>query len=140
MSKRTTQTNDRQKAIEQKKRLEQLTIHLKMNLVDLAKLSGLNKNTLYHVGSGEKSDMTERTASRIEYHVKKKLKVVVNKEWLLEGKGEMIIEETPSPSQETKTVEKSTEQDIDWREKYYSLLEKYVKLLERPTEFTGKHK
>ncbi len=117
-----------------------MTIHLKMNLVDLAKLSGLNKNTLYHVGSGEKSDMTERTASRIEYHVKKKLKVVVNKEWLLEGKGEMIIEETPSPSQETKTVEKSTEQDIDWREKYYSLLEKYVKLLERPTEFTGKHK
>lgn len=140
MSKRTTQTNDGQKAIEQKKRLEQLVIHLKMNLVDLAKLSGLNKNTLYHVGSGEKSEMTERTASRIEYHVRKKLGVFVNKEWLLEGEGEMIIEQLSPKTNEAKIVEKHTGQDTDWREKYYSLLEKYVKLLERPTEFTGKHK
>lgn len=61
--------NDRQKALEQKQRLEQLVIHLKMNLVDLADLSGLNKNTLYHVGSGEKSEITERSVARICYHL-----------------------------------------------------------------------
>lgn len=110
---------NRQKAIEQKKRLEQLVIHLKMNLVDLAKLTGLNKNTLYHVGSGEKSEMTERTASRIEYHVRKKLEVFVNKEWLLEGVGEMIVENNSSDNNTiTKPVveEKQQRNNIEKRE------------------------
>lgn len=110
---------NRQKAIEQKKRLEQLVIHLKMDLVDLAKLTGLSKNTLYHVGSGEKSEMTKRTASRIEYHVGKKLKVFVNKEWLLEGVGEMIVENNSSDNNTiTKPVveEKQQRNNIEKRE------------------------
>lgn len=135
MGKRTAQTglimNDKQKAIEQKKRLEQLVIHLKMNLVDLAKLSGLNKNTLYHVGSGEKSEITVQSVQRIYYHLKKEKGIVVNREWLLDGTGEMILEQLPPKTNEAKTVEKPTEQDIDWREKYYSLLEEFVKLQER---------
>lgn len=85
--------NDRQKALEQKQRLEQLVIHLKMNLVDLADLAGLNKNTLYHVGSGEKSEITVRSVARICYHLEKKRGIVVNREWLLHGTGEMIEEQ-----------------------------------------------
>lgn len=115
----------------QRDRLELLVIHLKTTLSDLAKLVGLNKNTLYHVGSDKRGEMSDRTATRICYSLRKKKGVNVNKQWLLTGEGEMILEETPSPSQEKKTVEKSTEQDIDWREKYYSLLEEFVKLQER---------
>lgn len=117
MSKRTTQTNDRQKAIEQKKRLEQLIIHLKMNLVDLAKLSGLNKNTLYHVGSGKKSEITERSVARICHHLEDKRGIVVNPEWLLDGVGEMIVENNSSdnniitkPVVEEKQLGKNTEE------------------------------
>ena len=108
---------DRQKAIDQKKRLEQLVIHLRMNLVDLAKLAGLNKNTIYHVGSGVRGNMSEKTAARIEYNVRTKLGVFVNKEWLLEGVGEMIVENnssdnniTTQPVVEKKQQGKNTEE------------------------------
>lgn len=111
-----------------------------MNLVDLAKLSGLNKNTLYHVGSGEKSEITVQSVQRIYYHLKKEKGIVVNREWLLDGTGEMILEQLPPKTNEAKTVEKPTEQDIDWREKYYSLLEKYVKLQERRIALLEKDK
>lgn len=115
----------------QRDRLELLVIHLKTTLSDLAKMVGLNKNTLYHVGSGKDGKMSDGTASKICYFLKRQKGMTINKQWLLTGEGEMIIEETPSPSQETKTVEKSTELDIDWREKYCSLLEEFVKLQER---------
>lgn len=115
----------------QRDRLELLVIHLKTTLSDLAKLVGLNKNTLYHVGSGKRGEMSDRTATRICYSLKKKRGVTVNKQWLLKGEGEMIIEELPPKTIEAKIVEKTTEQDIDWREKYCSLLEEFVKLQER---------
>ncbi len=115
----------------QRDRLELLVIHLKTTLSDLAKLVGLNKNTLYHVGSGKRGEMSDRTATRICYSLKKKRGVTVNKQWLLKGEGEMIIEELPPKTIEAKIVEKTTEQVIDWREKYCSLLEEFVKLQER---------
>lgn len=115
----------------QRDRLELLAIHMKTTLSDLAKMVGLNKNTLYHIGSGKRGEMSDRTATRICYSLKKKRGVNVNKQWLLTGEGEMILEELPPKTIEIKTVEKPAEQDIDWREKYYSLLEKYVKLQER---------
>jgi DNA-binding Xre family transcriptional regulator len=130
--------NDRQKALEQKQRLEQLVIHLKMNLVDLANLAGLNKNTLYHVGSGEKSEITERSVARICYHLEKKRGIVVNREWLLNGIGDMI-DEQHSVIQYDQDDEKPTlmvaEDDESfgtvWKDKYYALLEKYTELLEQ---------
>ena len=130
--------NDRQKALEQKQRLEQLVIHLKMNLVDLANLTGLNKNTLYHVGSGEKSEITERSVARICYHLEKKRGIVVNREWLLNGTGDMI-DEQHSVIQYDQDDEKPTlmvaEDDESfgtiWKDKYYALLEKYTELLEQ---------
>ena len=126
------------KTATQRDRLELLVIHLKTDLSDLAKLVGLNKNTLYHVGSGKRGEMSDRTAAKICYSLKKKKGVNVNKQWLLTGEGEMIIEELPQKPNESKTVEKPAKQDIDWREKYYTLLEdhkylqeRYIKLIER---------
>ncbi len=130
--------NDRQKALEQKQRLEQLVIHLKMNLVDLADLAGLNKNTLYHVGSGEKSEITERSVARICYHLEKKRGIVVNRKWLLDGTGEMIDEQhsvTPYEQDDEKSTLMVAEDDESfgtvWKDKYYALLEKYTELLEQ---------
>lgn len=124
----------------QRDRLELLVIHLKTNLSDLAEMVGVNKNTLYHVGSGKRGEMSDRTATKICYSLKKKKGVNVNKKWLLTGEGEMILEQLPPKPKEVKTVEKPAEQDIDWREKYYNLLEKYAKLQERRIEFIEKHR
>lgn len=124
----------------QRDRLELLVIHLKTTLSDLAKMVGLNKNTLYHVGSGKDGKMSDGTASKICYFLKRQKGVTVNKQWLLTGEGEMIIEELPPKTIEAKPVEKTTEQDIDWREKYCSLLEEFVKLQERHIALLEKNK
>lgn len=128
--------DDRQKALEQKQRLEQLVIHLKMNFADLANLTGLNKNTLYHVGSGEKSEITERSVARICYHLEKKRGIVVNREWLLNGTGEMIDEQhsvTPYGQEEEPHSIKAAEEEAestnpDYREKYMRLMEEHIAL------------
>ncbi|MBO5758456.1 MAG: helix-turn-helix transcriptional regulator [Rikenellaceae bacterium] len=133
--------NDRQKALEQKQRLEQLVIHLKMNLVDLADLAGLNKNTLYHVGSGEKSEITERSVARICYHLEKKRGIVVNREWLLHGTGEMIDEQNsviPYEQEEEQPSLMATEEGAefgypDYREKYMRLMEEHLTLQKKYT-------
>ena len=132
--------DSRQKALEQKQRLEQLVIHLKMNFVDLANLAGLNKNTLYHVGSGEKSEITERSVARICYHLEKKRGIVVNREWLLHGTGEMIDTEHSTITYEqdeqplSVAAEKGADYDSpDYREKYLQLMEEHLALQKKYT-------
>lgn len=118
--------------------MEQLIIHLRMNLVDLAELAGLNKNTLYHVGSGERSEMTVRTVARICYHLEKKKGIVVNRDWLLNGVGEMMDEKhsvLPYEQEEEGGALVAAEEAVpccepDWKGKYFALLEKYAALLE----------
>ena len=127
------------KTATQRDRLELLIIHLNTTLWGLAKTVGVSKNTLYQVSSREGA-LSENTAAKICYFLKKKKGVNVNKQWLLTGEGEMIIEELPPKPNEAKTVEKPAEQDIYWREKYYNLLEKYAKLQERRIEFIEKHR
>lgn len=140
--------NDKQKALAQKQRLEQLVIHLKMNLVDLADLAGLNKNTLYHVGSGKKSEITERSVARICYHLEKKRGIVINREWLLHGTGEMIDEqrsvipydqeeEQPSPMAAEDGDEFSSP---DYREKYMRLMEDHLALQKKYTALLENNK
>lgn len=137
--------NDKQKALGQKQRLEQLVIHLKMNMVDLADLAGLNKNTLYHVGSGEKSGITGRTVARICYHLEKKLGIVVNREWLLDGTGEMIDEKlsTPLPFDNQQQIDMASEEETefnspDYREKYMRLMEEHLVLQNKYTALLEK--
>lgn len=128
--------DNKQKALEQKQRLEKLVIHLKINLIDLAAMAGLDRNTIYHIGSGIRGLMSERTASRICYHLEKKLGIVVNREWLLNGTGDMIDEKlsTPLPYNNKQQINMAAEDDeslnTDWKNKYYALLEKYTNLLE----------
>ena len=130
--------DDKQKAAEQKKRLEKLSIHLRINLIDLAEMAGLNKNTLYHVGSGVRGEMSERTAARICYHLEKKKGIVVNRDWLLDGVGEMIDEKhsvLPYEQEEKCGALIAAEEaapygEPDWKAKYFALLEKYTALLE----------
>ena len=130
--------DDKQKAAEQKKRLDKLSIHLRINLIDLAEMAGLNKNTLYHVGSGVRGEMSERTAARICYHLEKKKGIVVNRDWLLDGVGEMIDEKhsvLPYEQEEEGgalvAAEEAAPYDApDWKAKYFALLEKYTALLE----------
>ena len=130
--------DDKQKAAEQKKRLDKLSIHLRINLIDLAEMAGLNKNTLYHVGSGVRGEMSERTAARICYHLEKKKGIVVNRDWLLDGVGDMIDEKhsvLPYEQEEEGGVLVAAEDaapygEPDWKAKYFALLEKYTALLE----------
>lgn len=140
--------NCKQKALEQKQRLEQLVIHLKMNLVDLAALAGLNKNTLYHVGSGEKSEITERSVARICYHLEKKRGIVVNREWLLDGTGDMIDVQhsvIPYEQEEEQPSLKVAEEESgcgfsDYREKYMRLMEEYLVLQKKYTALLESNK
>ena len=133
--------DDRRKALEQKQRLEQLIIHLKMNLVDLAELAGLNKNTLYHVGSGKKSEITERSVARICYHLEKKRGIMVNRQWLLNGTGEMIdkdLSNSPYEHEEDHPHLTAAEEEPDfdsqnYREKYLQLVEEHLKLQNKYT-------
>lgn len=130
--------DDKQKWAEQKARLEKLVIHLKMNLIDLAEMAGLNKNTVYHIGSGVRGEMSERTAARICYQLEKQKGVVVNRDWLLYGVGEMIDEKHSVVlyGQEEERPLPMVVEDFgcgikpDWKAKYYELLEKYTALLE----------
>ena len=132
--------NDKQKALEQKQRLEQLAIHLKINLIDLAAMAGLSKNTLYHVGSGERSEISVRSVARICYHLEKKKGIVVNRDWLLNGTGEMIDTEHSTFTYEQDeqplpvAAEKGADYDSpDYREKYLQLMEEYLTLQKKYT-------
>ena len=132
--------DNKQKALEQKQRLEKLVIHLKINLIDLAAMAGLDRNTIYHIGSGIRGLMSERTASRICYHLEKKLGIVVNREWLLNGTGEMIDTEHSTFTYEQDeqplpvAAEKGADYDSpDYREKYMQLMEEYLALQKKYT-------
>ena len=133
--------DDKQKAAEQKKRLEQLSIHLRINLIDLAEMAGLNKNTLYHVGSGVRGEMSERTAARICYHLEKKLGVHINRDWLLDGVGEMIDEHlsVPYDTEEERPMAMAAEEgapygEPDYKAKYLELMEEHLALQRRYME------
>ncbi len=128
------------KPLPERERINQLTFYLNISIRQLAKIVGMNENTFYHISDNSRFGITEKTATKICNNLKKKVGLNVNRDWLLTGEGEMILEELPPKTIEAKPVEKTTEQDIDWREKYYSLLEKYVKLQERRIAILEKNK
>lgn len=133
--------------LSQRERIERLTLELGMSVRKLAKFVGVSMNTLYKITDNSRYNISERTATKICNQLKEKQGLVINKEWLLTGEGEMILERLPLPLKESKTIEKSVEQNIDWRKKYYTLreeyyylMEKYAKLLERRIQFIEKQK
>lgn len=126
------------------KRLEMLTLHFNMTTRDLANMIGVNENTLYKINCG-KSEISERTASRICYQLKEQKGVSVNRGWLLYGEGTMLDVKhnvLPYAADEEHHVamaaEEPTEFCIDYKAKYFTLLEKYTRLQEEHSELLKK--
>ena len=104
-----------------------------MSVRGLAKLSEMSEATLYHI-TDQTRDMSGRTAARLCYQIERKRGVLVNRDWLLTGKGRMLVDIKPEePAAEVVTVAAEPETELDnenWKEKYFTLLEKYTALLE----------
>ena len=117
----------------QKERLQRLAEHLDMSVRGLASLAEMSEATLYHVTDGTR-DMSGRTAARICYQLERKRGVLVDREWLLTGKGQMLVDIKPAaPASEalSEAAEPDMEyDDVNYKEKYFALLEKYTALLE----------
>jgi len=129
---------------EHAKRLEMLILHFNMTTRDLANMIGVNENTLYKINCG-KSEMSERTASRICYQLEKQKGVVVNRDWLLYGEGTMLNEKhkvIPFDMEEERSTpiaaEEPSEYGTDWKAKYLALMEDYVKLQKEHSELLKK--
>lgn len=122
-----------------KERLQRLSEHLDMSVRGLATLAEMSEATLYHITDGTR-DMSGRTAARLCYQLERKRGVVVDRDWLLTGKGKMLVNIKPdAPATEIVNVAEvlpeaaEPEQELDnvnYKEKYFALLEKYTALLE----------
>jgi hypothetical protein len=81
--------------------------------------------------------MTGRTAARLCYQIERKRGVLVNRDWLLTGKGRMLVDIKPdAPAAAVAAVAAEPDSKIDsvnYKEKYTALLEKYTALLEEHT-------
>ena len=92
--------------------------------------------------------MSERTAARICYHLEKKKGIVVNRDWLLDGVGEMIDEKhsvLPYEQDEEGGVLIAAEDDApggepDWKAKYLDLMEQQIALQREYTELLKSRK
>ena len=117
----------------QKERLQRLAEHLDMSVRGLAALAEMSEATLYHITDGTR-DMSGRTAARICYQLERKRGVLVDRDWLLTGKGQMLVDIKPAaPASEalSEAAEPDMEyDDVNYKEKYFALLEKYTALLE----------
>ena len=122
-----------------KERLQRLSEHFDMSVRGLATLAEMSEATLYHITDGTR-DMSGRTAARLCYQLERKRGVVVDRDWLLTGKGKMLVNIKPDvPATEIVNVADvlpeaaEPEQELDnvnYKEKYFALLEKYTALLE----------
>ena len=122
-----------------KERLQRLSEHLDVSVRGLATLAEMSEATLYHITDGTR-DMSGRTAARLCYQLERKRGVVVDRDWLLTGRGRMLVNIKPdAPAAEVVNVADvlpeaaEPEQELDkvnWKEKYFALLEKYTALLE----------
>ena len=117
----------------QKERIQRLAEHLDMSVRGLASLAEMSEATLYHVTDGTR-DMSGRTAARLCYQLERKRGVMVDRDWLLTGKGQMLVDIKPAaPASEalSEAAEPDMEYDnVNYKEKYFALLEKYTALLE----------
>lgn len=88
------------KALTERERIDALVFRLGISIRRLAQLVDMNENTFYHITDNSRFGISERTASKICFNLKKKMQVIVNRDWLLNGEGEMILEQ-PDTSMHT---------------------------------------
>ncbi len=122
---------------EQKERLQQLSLRLGLTLRDIARIADMSEATLYHI-TDQSRGISDRTVSKICYHLEREKGVVVNRNWILTGEGEMIDEKHSLPYTEEDTQGRIGEYNKDYREKYYKLLEKYSELQDKYYKMIGK--
>lgn len=123
---------------DQKERLQQLSMKYGMTLRDLARMAQMSEATLYHI-TDESRRLTPRTAARICYYMEKEKGVVVNRQWLLTGEGEMIEEKSSQPYGNeavatTVIAAEEREVEVNYKEKYLALLEEYSRLQKEHSE------
>jgi len=133
------------KPLTERERIDALVFRLGISIRQLAKIVDMNENTFYHITDNSRFGISERTASKICYNLEKKMSVVVNRQWLLTGEGDMIDEKLsvlPNAAEEEGTVmmaaEEGVEYGTDWKSKYLALLEKYTKLQDEHKELLKK--
>lgn len=133
------------KPLTERERIDALVFRLGISIRQLAKIVDMNENTFYHITDNSRFGISERTASKICYNLEKKMSVVVNRQWLLTGEGDMIDEKRsvlPYDTEEEGTTmmaaEEGVEYGTDWKAKYLALLEKYTKLQEEHKELLKK--
>ena len=123
------------KPLTERERINALVFRLGISIRKLAQIVDMNENTFYHISDNSRFGISERTASKICWSLEKKMNVIVNRQWLLTGEGEMIDEKRsilPNLNEDvTMAAEEPAEYGMtDWRAKYIELLEKYTSLLE----------
>lgn len=133
------------KPLTERERIDALVFRLGISIRQLAKIVDMNENTFYHITDNSRFGISERTASKICYNLEKKMSVVVNRQWLLTGEGDMIDEKLsvlPYETEEEGTMmmaaEDREEYGADWKSKYLELLEKYTKLQDEHKELLKK--
>ena len=135
------------KPLTERERIDALVFRLGISIRQLAKIVDMNENTFYHITDNSRFGISERTASKICYNLEKKMSVVVNRQWLLTGEGDMIDEKRsvlPYDTEEEGTTMMAAEDRVDesgltpLMEKYHALLEKYTKLQEEHKELLKK--
>lgn len=131
------ETKPNQTPLSQKQRMEQLILQFNLTFRELAEMAGLNENTIYHINSGRNA-LSERTAAKICYQFEKQRGIVINRDWLLSGEGEMIDETLSLPLAEP-ARQVPTPAATDYREKYFQLLEQYTDLCNKYTDVCNKY-
>ena len=133
------------KPLTERERIDALVFRLGISIRQLAKIVDMNENTFYHITDNSRFGISERTASKICYNLEKKMSVVVNRQWLLTGEGDMIDEKLsvlPYSAEEEGAMmmaaEDGVEYGTDWKAKYLALLENYTKLQDEHKELLKK--
>ena len=121
-----------------KERLQRLSAELDMSIRQMAKLADMSEATLYHFTDGTRP-VTDRAASRLCYQIKKKRGLLINRDWLLTGRGKMMVEVKPTVTENTPVAAGSEgHEETDWKAKYYELLEQHSALQAEHLELVKK--
>lgn len=119
------------KALTPKQRIQKLSIFLGISVRAIAKAVEMSEVTMYHITDGSRP-ITERTAAKISYHLERKYGVAVSWHWLMTGEGEMISDKPSVPQVEVEAEKDKAAEDrsqyIDYKAKYFALLEQYTEL------------
>ncbi len=92
--------NMENKTLTERERINALVFRLGISIRKLAQIVGMNENTFYHITDNSRFGISERTASKICYNLEEKMHVIVNRQWLLTGEGDMLEDDSVNNEQQ----------------------------------------